>query len=86
MAHPSRTADPARTFFLVALGAVVGLMVLFALAAGGGTADGGYTGGYTEGGSGSGGSTQFYDGGSITTTEDGGLIYSDDNGNSLSTG
>ena len=32
------------------------------------------------------GDTQYYDGGSITTTDDGELIYSDTNGNSFSSG
>jgi hypothetical protein len=32
-----------------------------------------------------GGSTSFYDSGSITTTDDGEIIYSDDSGNSIST-
>jgi hypothetical protein len=32
------------------------------------------------------GDTSFYDSGSITTTDDGEIIYSDDSGNSLSTG
>jgi hypothetical protein len=31
------------------------------------------------------GSTSFYDSGSITTTDDAEIIYSDDSGNSLST-
>lgn len=37
-------------------------------------------------GFGSGGDTSFYDSGSITTTDDGEIIYSDDSGNSFSTG
>ena len=32
------------------------------------------------------GDTQFYDSGSITTTEDGGLIYSDSSGNGFASG
>ncbi|MCO1658847.1 hypothetical protein [Pseudonocardia humida] len=39
-----------------------------------------------SGAGGSGGGTSFYDGGSITTTEDGELIYSDTAGNGFSTG
>lgn len=42
----------------------------------------GEEGGTPEGG----GSTQFYPGGSITTGDDGELIYSDTNGNGFSSG
>jgi hypothetical protein len=84
MSHPAQRRDPVRRLFLIALGVVLAVTFLAALNSGGdepGYSDPGY------GGSGSGGgSTSFYDGGSITTTEDGELIYSDSDGNSLSTG
>jgi hypothetical protein len=75
MAHSSNTV---RNVLFIAFAVVLLVAVLAALVAGGGAEEG-----YGEGvGS---GDTQFYDGGSITDTGDG-LIYSDENGNSYSTG
>jgi hypothetical protein len=69
---------------LIAFGVFFAIIVLAALLAAGGSS------GYSDSGydpEESGGSSQIYgDSGSITTTEDGELIYSDSNGNSLSTG
>ena len=76
----------ARTWLIVAIGVVFGFVMIGALlsagddtSSGGGYADPGYS-------AGSGGGSQIYDGGSITTGDDGELIYSDDNGNGFSTG
>jgi hypothetical protein len=88
MSHPAQHGDTVRTVLMIALGVVVAITVLAALASGGdepGYGGAGY-GGSDYGDQGSGGSTSFYDGGSITTTEDGELIYSDADGNSFSTG
>ncbi len=89
--YPPRPAttgnNGARTWLIVAIGVVFGFVMVGALlsagddtSSGGGYADSGYSGGSGGGGS------QIYDGGSITTGDDGELIYSDDNGNGFSTG
>ena len=87
---PQQAGNGARNrVVLIAVGIVFAFLVLGALLAGGdssGYSDSGYSdSGYSA--DGSGGSSQIYgDSGSITTTDDGTLIYSDSNGNSLSTG
>jgi hypothetical protein len=92
---PQQAGNGARNrTLLIAFGIVFAIIVLAALVAGSdssGYSESGYddssysdSGYYPEE---SGGSSQIYgDSGSITTTEDGELIYSDSNGNSLSTG
>jgi hypothetical protein len=82
--------NPLLKVIAIAFGVIVGLAVFAALLSGGD--DAGYTeqSGYDytvsdESPTGS-GDTQYYDGGSITTTDDGELIYSDTNGNGFSSG
>ena len=85
-----RSTNPLLKVIAIAFGVIVGLAVFAALLSGGD--DPGYTdqSGYDYGVSGESstpsGDTQYYDGGSITTTDDGELIYSDTNGNGFSSG
>jgi hypothetical protein len=87
---PQQPANGARNrVLLIAFGVFFAIVVFAAVLAGG--ASSGYSeSGYSDSGyypEESGGSSEIYgDSGSITTTEDGELIYSDSNGNSLSTG
>ena len=95
--HPT---NPLLKVIAIAFGVIVGLAVFAALLSGGddtGYADqsGADYGVSSESSTGSGdtqygdtqdGDTQYYDGGSITTTDDGELIYSDTDGNGFSSG
>ncbi|WP_214403494.1 hypothetical protein [Pseudonocardia lacus] len=82
MSHPAQRPNTARTLLLIGVGMV--LFVLLLAATDPGADDPGYPG-YDDSGSGGGG-TSFYDSGSISTTEDGELIYSDTDGGSFSSG
>lgn len=83
------SANKVRNVLFIAFGVVFVLAVLSAMASGAGSVDS--DAGYVESDTGystgsDGGGTEFYDSGSITTTDDGELIYSDNSGNSFSTG
>jgi hypothetical protein len=80
-----------RNIFLIALGVVLGITVIAAIfAAGGDSYSDSYSdSGYSERGSsggGSGESSQHYDDGTLTKTDDGTIIVSGNDGTSLSTG
>ena len=86
---PHRPTRVVRNRWLIAAGIAVAIAFLAALLSVGEStySDGGYSdSGYSE--SGYSGDSQFYGDGenSIVTTDDGELIYSDDNGNSFSVG
>ena len=84
---PHRASHIVRNRWLVAVGIVFAIVVLAALLSGGesGYSDSGYSdSGYSD----DSGNSQFYGDGenSIVRTDDGELIYSDDDGNSFSVG
>jgi len=86
------TPLPARSLkkaLLIGFGALLAMAALLgSLSGGSDPGSGGYSdnSSYSTGDTGSGGGTQFYDSGTITTGDDGELIYSDTSGNSFSSG
>jgi hypothetical protein len=89
---PTR-APKARNIVLIAVGVFLGITVIAAIFGAGGDngySDSGYSdSGYSDSGysdSGSGGSSQHYDDGTITKTDDGTIIVSGNDGTSFSTG
>ena len=82
-------ASPLPKIVGVAVGALLALLTLGAMVSleseAGSVESTGIDYGVSQSGSAP-GDTQFYDGGSITTTDDGELIYSDTTGNGFSSG
>ena len=82
-AGPRRS--PGLRWVAIGIGALFGLgLVSSALSSGDGGAS--TDAGYSQSSGGSGGSSQIYSSGSVTTTDDGEVIYSDNSGNGFSSG
>lgn len=78
MDHSPRPASPTRKTLLIAAGVVLAVLTLGAALSDGGSDDGSVTDPGEE--------TSFFDGGTITPGENGEILYSDDSGNSFSSG